>query len=332
LHQLILGFLPAIILGFVAYKVPLEWFKKWSVVFVCCNLIAVFLVFIPHLGVNAGGASRWLNLRFFSFQPSEILKITSILYLASWIASKLSSETARDWKQTLQNTWHNVLYILLPFLVFLGAISMALMLQKDASTLGIISLTLLAMYFSAKTPLWHSGLIVIMGATALLLLVKFEPYRLARWTVFLDPNNDPLGKGFQLKQSMIAIGSGGFWGKGLGMSIEKFGYLPQAMSDSIFAVIGEEIGFIGCVVLVALFVALFLIGIYIYRNSRDTFSKLTAIGIVFWISLQAFINMASSAGIFPLAGVPLPFFSYGGTHLVVELIGIGILLNIAKQV
>ena len=162
-------------------------------------------------------------------------------------------------------------------------------------------------------------------------MVKFEPYRLDRWLIFLHPDTDPLGKGFQLRQSLISLGSGGFFGKGLGMSTQKFGFLPQAMTDSIFAIIGEELGIIGGIFLIAAFILLFWLGIKVARNSGDRFSKMTAIGIVVWIILQAFVNMASVAGIFPLAGIPLPFFSYGGSHLAVEMIGIGLLLNISKN-
>jgi len=330
-HQLLFGLLPGTILGFAAYKISLNFLKKIAPWLVMGNLVLLFLVFIPKIGSSAGGASRWINLGVGSIQPSEFLKITSILYLAAWIASKLSETQVNDWKSITKKGYHNIIYIFVPFVVFLSLISVALYFQKDASTLGIIAITLLAMYFSARTPLWHTLLILISGTTILLLLIKFEPYRLDRWLIFLHPDTDPLGKGFQLRQSLISLGSGGVFGKGLGMSTQKFGFLPQAMSDSIFAIIGEESGIVGCCALVAIFILFFWLGIQISKNSNDRFSKMTAVGIVVWITLQAFINMASVAGIFPLAGIPLPFFSYGGSHLVVELIGVGLLLNISKN-
>ena len=330
-HQLLFGLLPAIVLGFVAYKISLKFVKKWAPLLVLLNIAALFVVFLPGIGTKAGGASRWINIAGLTVQPSEFLKITAILYLSAWIASKLSESQANDWKSITKKGYHNVIYIFVPFIVFLGLIAIALYFQRDASTLGIISLTLLALYFSAKTPLWHTLLVVIGGVGSLLFMVVFEPYRLDRWLVFLHPNADPLGKGFQLRQSIISLGSGGVFGKGLGLSTQKFGFLPQAMSDSIFAIIGEEIGAIGCIILIALFVLLFWLGIQVAKNSNDRFSKMVAIGIVFWITLQAFINMSSVAGIFPLAGIPLPFFSYGGSHLMVEMIGIGLLLNISKN-
>ena len=330
-HEILFGILPAIVLGFIAYKISIDFVKKWAVWLMFVNLALLFLVFMPKIGSKAGGASRWINLGIGSFQPSEFLKITAILYLSAWIASKLSETSASDWKALTKNGYHNIVYIFVPFVVFLGVIAVALFLQSDVSTLGIISITLLVLYFSAKTPLWHTVSIIVVGLSALFFMVRFEPYRFDRWSVFLHPNADPMGKGLQLTQSLISLGSGGIFGKGLGMSVEKFGALPQAMSDSIFAIIGEELGIIGCVGLIIAFILFFWLGIQIAKKSNDKFAKMVAVGIVVWITLQAFVNMASVAGIFPLAGIPLPFFSYGGSHIVVEIIGVGFLLNISKN-
>ena len=330
-HQLLVGLLPGIILGFFAYIISLRFLKKWSLVVVLLNIGALFLVFIPGIGSKAGGASRWINFGIGSFQPSEFLKISAILYLSAWISTKLSEVPAKDWKSITKKGYHNAIYILVPFIFFLSLITIALAFQKDASTLGIIAITLLVIYFYARTPLWHTFLILLFGASFLLFLVKFEPYRLSRWIIFLHPSSDPLGKGLQPLQSLISLGSGGVFGKGLGMSTQKFGFLPQAMSDSIFAIIGEEIGAVGCIALIAIFILFFWLGLQIAKNSNDRFSKMTAIGIVFWITFQAFINISSVVGIFPLAGIPLPFFSYGGSHLAVELLGVGLLLNISKN-
>jgi len=331
LHQILFGFLPAIVAGVIGYKISLHWLKKWAPAFVLVNLVFLFLVFLPKFGVSGGGASRWLNLGFASIQPSEFLKITAILYLSAWIASKLSETHALDWKSITKKGYHNVIYIFVPFIVFLGIITVALFLQKDASTLGVVALTLLALYFSAKTPLWHTLLVILGGMGALLALIKIEPYRLDRLMMLFHADTDPLGKGYQLKQSLISLGSGGVFGQGLGMSTQKFGFLPQAMTDSIFAIIGEEMGIIGGLILIAAFIFLLWLGIKIAKESNDRFSKMVAVGITFWIALQAFINMASVSAIFPLAGIPLPFFSYGGSHLLVELFSVGLLLNISKN-
>ncbi|MCX6723543.1 MAG: putative peptidoglycan glycosyltransferase FtsW, partial [Candidatus Staskawiczbacteria bacterium] len=330
-HQLRAGLLPAIILGFLAYKISLKYLKKWAPLLVLLNIISLFFVFLPVIGSKYWGASRWISIGSITIQPSEFLKITSILYLSAWIASKLSDVQEKDWKSITKKGYHNIIYVLVPFIVFLGLIAVALYFQKDASTLGIVTITLLVLYFSARTPLWHTLLIVVGGISSLLFMVTFEPYRLDRLKIFLHPGIDPLGKGLQPLQSLISLGSGGVFGKGLGMSAQKFGFLPQAMSDSIFAIIGEEIGAIGCIALVVAFLLFFWLGLQIAKNSNDRFSKMVAVGIIFWITFQAFINIASTAGIFPLAGIPLPFFSYGGSHLVVELIGVGLLLNISKN-
>jgi cell division protein FtsW len=326
-HQLFFGILPAIICGFIAYKIPLDFLRKYSFVLVSLNIFALFLVFLPFIGLNAGGASRWLNLGFFAIQPSEFLKITSILYLSAWVCSKIPEHDSIKSKISTSNK-KNIIHTFLPFIAFLALIFAALFLQRDASTLGIISITLLTIYFSAKTAIWHSFTIILGGLLFLFSIVIFEPYRFNRWLTFLNPDSDPLGIGFQVKQSLIALGSGGIFGKGLGLSVQKFGFLPQAMSDSIFAVIGEELGIIGCIALICAFILFFWRGIKI--ENTDRFSKMVAVGIVFWITLQAFINISSAAGIFPLAGIPLPFFSYGGSHLMVELIGVGLLLKISK--
>ncbi len=329
-HQILSGLIPGIIAGFVAYKISLKFIKKWAPLLVILNILALFAVFIPGIGSRAGGASRWIKIGFMTFQPSEFLKITAILYLSAWIASKLAETSSSEWKAIATKNYHNAIHVLAPFLVFLGLISSALILQKDASTLGVVTITLFVLYFYAKTPVWHTLVILFLGIVSLLLMIKFEPYRFDRLLIFLHPSQDPLGKGLQLRQSLISLGSGGFFGKGLGMSAEKF-FLPESMTDSIFAIIGEELGMIGCLALIACFILFFWMGIKIAQNSHDKFSKMTALGITFWISFQAFINMASVAGIFPLAGIPLPFFSSGGSHLVVELIGIGLLLNISKN-
>jgi len=326
-RQFFLGILPAIICGIIAYKIPLEFLRKNALFLVSANIVALFMVFLPFIGIEAKGASRWLNLGFFSIQPSEFLKITAILYLSAWVCSKIPEHDSAKSKATTSNK-KNFVHTFLPFVAFLALIFTALFLQRDASTLGIIAITLLVIYFSSKTPLWHSLTIFFGGLAFLVFLVIFESYRLDRWLTLLNPDADPLGVGFQIKQALIALGSGGILGKGLGLSVQKFGFLPESMTDSIFAVFGEELGIIGCIALICAFVLFFWRGIKIAKTDR--FSKMVATGIVFWITLQAFINISSSIGIFPLTGIPLPFFSYGGSHLMVELIGVGLLLKISK--
>jgi len=317
-HQFLAGILPGLILGFLAYLIPLEFFKKNIIFFLLVNLFLLAMVFIPIIGVSLGGATRWIKIGSFLIQPSEFLKITFLIYLASWLASRTSSE--KKWKQTL-----------LPFLIIIAALSAFLIFQPDIGTLGIIIAFSILMYFLADTPLWHSILIILIGIVALFILIKVAPYRTNRILVFLNPDADPMGMGYQIKQALITVGSGGISGLGLGMSHQKFGFLPQTMSDSIFAIFAEETGFIGATILVLLFLFFIWRAFKIVRNSEDKFQKILAAGITSWISFQAFINIGSMIGLLPLTGVPLPFISYGGSHLITEFIGVGMLLHISKK-
>lgn len=314
-HQLLWGILPGLVLGFIAFKIKISFFKKWAWLLVFLNLILMILVFIPGLGIISGGAPRWLNLGFATFQPSEILKLTFIFYLSAWLSN-------RDKKASL----------LIPFLLVLGVVVSLLTFQSDISTLAVIMTVALLMYFSANTPLWHALIVFLICSGGIMGLIKFAPYRMKRILVFLDPKIDPMGMGYQINQILIAIGSGGLIGLGLGMSSQKFGFIPQTMADSIFAIFAEETGFIGSLILVSLFILFFWRGLRIAKRSQGMFSKLMAIGISSWICIQAFVNIAAMISILPLTGIPLPFISYGGSHLIGELIGVGILLNISKSI
>ena len=247
------------------------------------------------------------------------MKITFLVYLASWLVSRTLPE--KEWNRTL-----------LAFIIIIAALSAFLIFQPDIGTLGIIIVFSILIYFLADTPLWHSILIILIGIVALVIIVKVAPYRANRILVFLNPDTDPMGMGYQTKQALITVGSGGVSGLGLGMSRQKFGFLPQTISDSIFAIFAEETGFIGATILVLLFLFFIWRAFKIVRNSEDKFRKILAAGITFWISFQAFINIGSMIGLLPLTGVPLPFISYGGSHLITEFIGVGMLLNISKKI
>lgn len=329
-HQLVAVAI-GLMLGSAAYKTPIAVIKKISFWVLALNLAALAVVFIPVLGSKFWGAKRWISIGPATFQPSEFLKITSIVYLSAWLSAKTNEQAKKGWLSGLKKSYNSVTRFLLPFVCLLGIIGIILYFQKDASTLGIITITLIAVYFCADTPFWHTLALLVSGAFGALLLVFIEPYRITRFFAFLHPEIDPLGIGFQLKQSLLALGSGGILGKGLGMSTQKFGFLPQAMSDSMFAILGEETGIIGCTIIVLLFIALLWQSLRIAAAARDPFCSLAAIGIAVWITLQAFMNIASSIGIFPLSGIPLPFFSYGGSHVITELMAIGLMLNISKK-
>jgi cell division protein FtsW len=283
------------------------------------SVIFLILVFVPGVGSNVYGASRWIQLGPFSFQPSEMAKLAIIIYLAAWLESR--------GKDRIKDLFEGML----PFLGIMGLIGFLIMKQPDTGTLGVIVLTSFAIFFVAGARLAHLASMGVMGMFALWILVKIEPYRFNRILAFLDPGADPQGIGYQINQALLAVGSGGFWGVGLGHSRQKFNYLPEPVGDSIFAVIGEEIGMVGATILVFLFIMLAIRGIKIAKNSPDMFGRLLATGITMWIILQAFINISANIALVPLTGIPLPFISYGGTSLVFLMASIGILLNISKQ-
>ncbi len=220
---------------------------------------------------------------------------------------------------------------LIPFIVALGVISVLLIAQPDIGTLAIIAAVAGVIYFCATTPFWHTLALGGLGVLVLFLLIHLAPYRFDRLAVFLNPDLDPLGKGYQLKQAFIGIGSGGLTGRGLGLSVQKFGFLPQPMSDSIFAVFAEEAGFFGSLLLILLFLAFVWRSLVLSKRIKDQFAMLLMIGISTWIALQALVNIGALSGLLPLTGIPLPFISYGGSALVSELIAMGILLNISSR-
>ncbi len=326
-HQLLFGLIPGLILAFIVFRIHLDFLKKWAPILLFANIILMAMVFLPKIGSSFGGATRWLNLGIVSFQPAEFLKLTFILYLAAWLNSKTSK--TRDISSSESKKVFSLTLIV--FFVVIGLISLLLIFQPNVSTLGIIVFTASLMYFLANTPLWHNILIILIGSMALILLIKIAPYRLSRLLVFLNPEIDPMGIGYQIKQALIAVGSGGISGVGLGMSGQKFGFLPQSISDSIFAILAEETGFIGSLILILFFLIFFWRAFKISKETPDKFSQLLGLGISLWILTQAFVNIGAMIGILPLSGIPLPFISYGGSHLVAELIGVGILLNISKK-
>lgn len=325
-RHILFGLLPGIILGFIAFKTPLAIFKKWAPVALLGTLFLMILVFIPKIGVTAGGASRWINLGFTSFQPSELLKLTFILYLASWLATRTENKTLKN-SQNL-NKYSTTL---IAFLVVTGLVALFLALQPDISTLVIIMSSAVFMYFLANTPLKHTLLIVLIGIAGLASLIKIAPYRFNRLLVLFKPELDPMGLSYQIKQALIAIGSGGILGRGLGMSAQGFGLIPQSMSDSIFAIFSEETGFIGSFVLISLFLLFVWRGFEIAKKAQDKFCQLASLGLSIWIILQTVVNIGAMVGVLPLTGIPLPFISLGGSALVAELIGVGILLNISTH-
>ncbi len=319
-HQLLFGLLPGIILGFWAFKKDLTWFKKNAFWLFFSNLILLLIVVFPKIIGTNNTTLRWLNLGPMSFQPAELLKLTLILYWASW------------WSSFKNKDIKSKNFSLLPFFTVISVIAVLLYLQPDISTLAVLIFLAVLIYFLSDAPFWHNIFIALLGAIGFFLLMK-SGYRGNRLAVFLNPDVDPMGIGYQLKQSLITVGSGGISGVGLGFSTQKFGvFLPELISDSIFAIFAEETGFIGSFVLISLFLIFLWRGFRIAYYSKNKFNQLLAASIASWISLQAFINIGAMIGIVPLTGIPLPFISYGGSALISELAGIGILLNISKKI
>lgn len=317
-HQLIYGVLFGVAAFFITSKIDYHYWKKLAALMLILTLILLVIVFIPGLSLEYGGARRWINIGSFTFQPTELAKLTFLLYLATWLDKR--QKGIKDWK-----------YGFVPFVTILGAISFLIILQPDVGTMSIIILIAITTYFVAGARFPHLMLLGGAGVALFLILIKVAPYRMARLTVFLNPEIDPQGIGYQINQALLAIGSGGLFGRGLGKSIQKYNYLPEASGDSIFAVMAEELGFIRILLLIALFLVLAIRGFQIARGAPDFFGKIIATGVTCWICFQAFINIAAISGLVPLTGIPLPFISYGGSALLFALAAVGILVNISKQ-
>lgn len=317
-NQLWHGLLPGVILGLAAFFIPYRWWKSLALPLFIITILTLILVFVPGLGVAHGGSSRWLNIGPFSPQPSEFLKLTFIIYLAAWLASK--EKAIKNFSESL-----------VPFVILIGLVAILLLMEPDIGSMGVIGFIALAIYFLGGAKLSHLSLIGV-GAVALFwLLTKFFSHASNRFQVFLHPELDPQGIGYQVNQALLALGSGGIFGLGLGQGLQKFRYLPQPASDSIVAVIGEELGFIGLLCLLLLFLAFAWRGFKIARHAPDTFAKLLAGGTTSWIIIQVIINVAAISGLLPLTGITLPFISLGGSSLAITLIAMGILLNISKH-
>ncbi len=317
-HQFFYGVLPGLLALFITSKINYHFWKKFSVPLFLLSLVFLVMVFIPGFETKIYGASRWLKLGPFSFQPSEMLKLSIVIYLAAWLSGK--KEKIRDFLEGA-----------IPFFVIVAIISFLLIKQPDIGTLGLIIIIAISIFFASGAKISHLVFMGTVGLLGLYAIVKVESYRMNRLLVFLHPEMDPRGIGYQINQALLAIGSGGIFGVGLGHSIQKFNYLPEPVGDSIFAIIGEELGLIGASIMVGLFFFLAAKGLKVAKKALDSFGRLVAIGIISWIVFQALINISAICGLIPLTGIPLPFISYGGTSMVFLMAAAGILLNISRQ-
>ncbi len=306
-----------IILFYVFSRLNYVWWRR-SASFILIGAILVnLLLFIPSLALFHGGASRWIALGPLTFQPSEFLKIAFIIYLAAWV------QFARDRIKTF--TWGIV-----PYGVIMAILGALLLVQSDTDTLVIIAFTGIIMLFIAGVPLRHIGLVCLLLAMLVGAVIWFRPYAMQRFQVYLNPSANQSGAGYQINQSLIAIGSGQATGRGFGQSVQKFGYLPQPTDDSIFAVAGEEFGLIGAIGLVALYCLFAASAFRVGTRAPDPFGGMLAIGISILVITESFLNMAAMLGLVPLSGVPLLFVSHGGTALIIILAAAGIVANVSK--
>ena len=314
----LLSFCLGLVAWYVVSKIDYHKWRKFAPWIFYGSLIVMFLVLIPQLSLATKGATRWIKFGFLSFQPVEFFKLGLVLYLASWI------EKNRDNLGKLTTG-------LIPFLIIIGLISILVMvIQKDMGSAVVLVGSALAIFFVSGVPLWLFGAGVASLAGGAALMVLMFPYRLARVLTFFNHKEDASGSGYHINQALIALGSGGILGKGLGKTLQAYGYLPESTNDSIFAIIGEEFGFWGSMLVIMLFGGLVYRGLRISRHAPDGFGRSVAIGITTWIGLQALINVAAMLNLIPLTGIPLPFISYGGTSLLALLLAVGILQNISK--
>lgn len=316
-HQLF-----GLVVGLLAFwffaKVDYRNWKKFAFGFLVFSIVLLLLVFIPGLKASWGTSHSWIDIFGYSVQPAEFVKLSFLLYLAAWLEAR---------KNKLEDLHKGVG----PFVVILGIIAFLMVLQPDIGTLAIISAISLIVYFVAGGKISHIASIIIFGLLCLFLLVQIKPYQLNRFKCMIEPDFSKSEICYQTNQALIAVGSGGFWGRGLGQSRQKYMYLPEASGDSIFAIIAEETGFIVSFLLLACFLFLFYRTCLIAMNAPDDFGKILAIGIGSWITVQALINIGGMVNIMPMTGVPLPLVSYGGSAILAALSACGVLVNISKQ-
>lgn len=297
---------------------PYQQFRRLAFFALLISLGLLVVVLIPGVGARLLGAQRWIVLGPITFQPAEIVKLTMLIYLATWLDRR--SVASREASANLRT-----------FIGLMGLTLGLILAQPDFGTMLILGLIAGALYLTAGAPLRHLLTVVGLAVVILASAIVVAPYRLQRLTVFFNPTANPQAEAYHINQSLIAIGSGGLFGVGLGHSRQKFNYLPEAAGDSIFSVIAEELGFLVVASLVVLYLAVVVRGYRIAQRAADGFGRLLAVGVSTWIGAQALMNIGALSGLWPLTGVPLPLVSYGGTALVVLMAGIGVLLNISRS-
>jgi len=294
----------------VASQINYEVFLRFSPLILLAALVFLVVVLLPNFGIKALGAKRWLELGPISFQPAEFAKLAFVIYLASFLAKK-------------KDFWR--------FVSILGVFVLLIIAEPDLGTAVAVASIGMVLYFVAGASVLEAFFLGVLGVLGVLGAIFSSAYRKRRLLSLFNPLTDPLGSSYHIRQALIAIGSGGFWGLGLGQSRQKFEYLPEVTTDSIFAVICEELGFLGAVVLIALFLIVLVRIFKIAKACPEERGTLLAVGVGSWLGVQTLVNLGAMVALLPLTGVPLPFISYGGSSLIVSLVAVGIVLNISKH-
>lgn len=303
-----MGTVALLVLSFLDY----HYLYTLAVPLLLSTIFFLAAVFIPGIGVRALGASRWINFKVFSFQPAELAKLTLAIYLSAWFTSKEKGRLGA-------------------FLLLLFIVLSLVVLEPDLGTAVIIGGVASVLYFVSGSPISHFLLLLPLTFFSFLGLSIISPYRFKRLVTFFDPHVDPLGASYHIRQVLLALGSGGLSGIGLGKSRQKYLFLPEATTDSIFAIIGEEFGFLGAIAIILLFLFIVYRGFFVAKRAPDRFGRFLALGITSYFAIQTIVNLSAMVALLPLTGVPLPLLSYGGSSLVITLAGMGILLNISRQ-
>lgn len=315
--QLIYALIGGALSLILGISIPYKFYEKYAYIIFGSALILTALVFVPGLSRYHGGAHRWIDIGSFSLQPSEGLKLAFVIFIATWCNRYRS--LFKDWK-----------YGLLAYLAGLGLVSLIMLSQPDFGTYLVMVVSSFAVYFIGGARKKQMYTLVLLGLIGFVTLIAVRPYMIERVKTFFNSSHDVRGSSWQLNQSLIAVGSGGAFGRGLGQSVQKYNYLPEPIGDSIFAVLSEELGFLGVIFIVILYGIVGIRGYVISTYAECQFGRLLSIGIVVIIISQAVINIGSMLGIIPLMGVPLPLISHGGTALMAALFELGVLLNISK--
>ena len=317
-RQLFFGVLPGAVLLFALARTPLERIRRVAPSMIVVAAVLLCLGFIPGLRADYGSGS-WITLFGASLQPSEIAKLCLVLYFAWWLAR-------RD-EATIRSFW----YGFVPFAISVAVVVALMMAQSDLGTTAVIVAFLFSMYIAAGAAWKHLAALCAAGAAMFLIFIKIAPYRADRLKIFLRPDLDPQGVGYHINQAKLAIGSGGWFGLGLGKSRQKFQYLPEVAGDSIFAVISEELGFVVSAAVILAFLYLIVRGLKIAEQASDPFARYVAVGITAWLGFQVVLNISAIIGVMPLTGVPLPFISHGGTAMLANLAAVGVLASISSE-